>query len=124
MPTPLAFGPAIPILRMFDIPATRGFYLGFLGFTWDWEHRFAPDLPLYAQVSLGGVALHLPQHHGDGTPGSAVLMTMRGIEAFHAALAANPYAFARPGLEDAPWGARILSVMDPAGNRITFQEMR
>ena len=116
------FGPAIPILRMFDIPATRGFYLDFLGFSWDWEHRFAPDLPLYAQVSLGGVALHLSQHHGDATPGSAVLLQMKGIEAFHAGLTAKRYGFARPGLEDAPWGARTLSVTDPSGNRITFSE--
>ncbi|WP_338661396.1 glyoxalase superfamily protein [Pararoseomonas sp. SCSIO 73927] len=122
-PAPPAFGPAIPILRMFDVPATRAFYLGYLGFSWDWEHRFAPDLPLYAAISLGGVALHLSQHHGDATPGSALLLRVKGIEAFHAALAGD-YGFARPGLEEAPWGARILSVTDPAGNRLTFEEPR
>ncbi|MBP0443427.1 VOC family protein [Roseomonas sp. SSH11] len=109
---------------MFDIPATRGFYLDFLGFTWDWEHRFAPDLPLYAQVSLGGTALHLSQHHGDATPGSGLLFMIQGIEGFHAALIGRRYGFARPALEDAPWGARILRVQDPAGNRLTFNEPR
>ena len=65
---------AIPILRIFDEAKAREFYLGFLGFTVDWEHRFAPDLPLYMQVSRGGLVLHLSEHQGDATPGSTVLV--------------------------------------------------
>ena len=118
----IVLGPAVPILRMFDVPATRAFYEGFLGFSWDWEHRFGPGMPLYAGVSRGGVALHLSQHHGDATPGSAVYLHLRGIEALHAELSAKDYPFARPGIEDAPWGARVMSVTDPAGNRIAFAE--
>jgi Glyoxalase superfamily protein len=41
----------VPILRSFDEARSRGFYLGFLGFQVDWEHRFEPGLPLYMQVS-------------------------------------------------------------------------
>jgi Glyoxalase superfamily protein len=32
------------------------------------------------------------------------------------------YEFYRPHIEDAPWGARVLTVVDPCGNRLTFSE--
>lgn len=34
--------PAIPILRIFDQAKAREFYLGFLGFEPEFEHRFGP----------------------------------------------------------------------------------
>ena len=37
---------AIPILRMYDVAKTKDFYLDFLGFTLDWEHRFSGNSPL------------------------------------------------------------------------------
>jgi catechol 2,3-dioxygenase-like lactoylglutathione lyase family enzyme len=37
-----------PILRIFDGAKAREFYVGFLGFTVDWEHRFEPGLPIFA----------------------------------------------------------------------------
>jgi len=115
-------GAATPILRIFDAPKARAFYEGFLGFSWDWEHRFEPALPLYAQVSRGDAVLHLSEHHGDGTPGTALLIRTAGLDALHAELSARDYPHARPGIEDAPWNARTVTVTDPFGNRLTFSE--
>ena len=42
----MTLGKTIPILRIFDETKTREFYVGFLGFKIDWEHRFSPDVPL------------------------------------------------------------------------------
>lgn len=39
------FTRVVPILRIFDIVKADEFYLGFLGFSVDWDHRFAPDAP-------------------------------------------------------------------------------
>ena len=61
----------IPILRLFDEAAARAFYVDFLGFRVDWEHRFEADLPLYMQLTLGDCVLHLSGHHGDATPAPA-----------------------------------------------------
>ena len=36
-----------PILRIFDEARAREFYVDFLGFSVDWEHRFDSTLPLY-----------------------------------------------------------------------------
>jgi catechol 2,3-dioxygenase-like lactoylglutathione lyase family enzyme len=109
-----------PILRMFDEALARAFYVDFLGFRVDWEHRFEPGLPLYMQVSRDGCVLHLSGHHGDCTPGAAMRIETDALDAFHAELLAKNYAFARPGIEATPWETRDMSVKDPFGNRLTF----
>ena len=120
----MMFSAVVPVLRIFSVEKAREFYLGFLGMALNWEHRFADGMPLYAQVARGGLVLHLSEHHGDACPGSTVLVRMSGIESFHAELTAKDYAFARPGLETAPWGALTLEVADPFGNRLRFSEDR
>ena len=116
------FDATIPILRIFDVPKAREFYVGFLGMAWDWEHRFTPDAPLFAQVSRGGLLLFLSEHFGDGTPGAKVLFRMTGLDAWHAELTAKNYRHARPGIETQPWGWRDVAVTDPFGNRLVFSE--
>lgn len=109
-----------PILRIFDEAKAREFYVDFLGFRVDWEHRFAPDLPLYLQVSRAGCVLHLSEHHGDACPGAAMRIACDDIDALHAELSGKRYRHARPGIEQTPWRTRDLTVHDPFGNRLTF----
>lgn len=112
----------IPIFRMFDWDKAQEFYVGYLGWTVDWSHRFDQDAPLYVQVSgPGGVRLHLSEHHGDSTPGSSAIIEVADVEQVHAALSAKDYRYARPGIETVPWG-RTVQVCDPFGNRLTFHE--
>ena len=117
---PMKLGTTTPILRIFDEAKAREFYVSFLGFTIDWEHRLEPGLPLYMQVSRDGCVLHLSAHHGDATPGAALRIEADGLDALHAELTAKNYGWTRPGIEDMPWGTRDMSVKDPFGNRLTF----
>jgi len=113
---------AIPILRIFSVEKAKAFYVDFLGFRIDWEHRFGENFPLYAQISRDGVRLHLSEHHGDASPGATVFIWMRGIAAYHAELTAKNNPYCRPGIEDAPWDARVMQVADPFSNRLRFSE--
>ena len=117
----IRFTETCPVLRIFDEDKAKEFYVDFLGFTLDWEHRFGEDFPLYAQVSRAGLTLHLSGHHGDGTPGSGVFVRMQGGRDFQAELIAKNYRHMKPGLEEAPWGL-VTSVTDPFNNRIHFCE--
>lgn len=117
----IGFHETAPIFRTFAEDKAKEFYLGFLGFTLDWEHRFHPGAPLYCQVSRAGLILHLSEHHGDATPGSTTFVAMRGIRAFNAEVLARRYANNRPGVEEMPWGL-VMEVIDPFGNRIRFCE--
>jgi catechol 2,3-dioxygenase-like lactoylglutathione lyase family enzyme len=116
----MKLGTVTPILRIFDAAKAREFYIDFLGFRVDWEHRFEPALPLYLQVSRDACVLHLSEHHGDCCPGAAVRIALDDIDAYHAELTAKNYGYARPGIDDTPWGTREMSVKDPFGNRLTF----
>lgn len=109
----------IPILRTFPGGEARRFYLDFLGFTVDWEHRFGEDMPLYQQVSRGGCVLHLSEHHGDATPGSAVRIEIPDVRRLQRELADSPVYPLRIGIDREPWG-EDLTVPDPFGNRIIF----
>ena len=114
----------IPILRTFDEAKTREFYLDFLGFEVEFEHRFAPDLPLYMGVRLGDLTLHLSEHHGDATPGARVYISVDGgLAAWVAELSAKQYKHARPGCPaKTDWGTLEVTLADPFGNRLTFAE--
>lgn len=116
----MSFHPVVPILRSFDEGKAREFYVDWLGFKVDWQHRFAPDLPLYMQVSRSGCVLHISEHHGDATPGSAVRIKVDDLEDFHAEISAKQYKNYRPGLVDQEWGSREMTVVDGCGNRLVF----
>jgi hypothetical protein len=72
------------------------------------------------QVSRDRCVLHLSEHHGDCSPGSAMRIETSDLDAFHAELTSKRYKYARPGIENMPWGTRDMSVKDPFGNRLTF----
>jgi uncharacterized glyoxalase superfamily protein PhnB len=115
-------GKTTPILRMFDETKAREFYVGFLGFTIDWEHRFGDNFPLYVQISRDDCTLHLSEHHGDCAPGAAVRIETVALGDLLAELQAHDEKYVKPDIEHAPWGERFLSIRDPFGNRLTFFE--
>ena len=107
----------IPILRTFPGGEAERFYVSFLGFSVDWEHRFDDGMPLYQQVSRAGCVLHLSEHHGDATPGSAVRIQIPDVAALQAELANSTVYPLRIGVHHESWGDD-LAVPDPFGNRI------
>ena len=118
----MKLGGTTPILRIFDEAKAREFYVDFLGFAIDWEHRFEAGAPLYMQVSKDQCVLHLSEHYGDGVPGAALRIETNDVDAFQAELMAKRYKYARPGVDDMPWGTRDMSIKDPFGNRLTFTQ--
>ena len=118
----ISFQKTVPIFRIFDVAKAKEFYVGFLGFAVDWEHRFDEGSPAYMQVSRGDLLLHLSEHHGDCCPGSTVFVWMTGIEEFHREITSKGYGFMRPGIETTFYGSRSVEVIDPFGNRIRFNE--
>ena len=111
----------VPILRMYDVAATIRFYVDYLGCSLDWQAGDG-DRPVYLQVSRGGMTLHLSSHHDDGTPGTAVLVEVRNLDALHAELHQRGYPFLNPGIGPGPGNVREMQLIDPASNRIRFYE--
>lgn len=112
----------IPVLRIFDYAKMKEFYVDWLGFTIEWEHRFGDNSPLYMQVKKGDIVFHLTEHHGDCCPGSKVFIETTGVKEYHRQLIEKDYRYNKPGLEQAPWNAPSVEVIDPFGNKIIFTE--
>ncbi|WP_027051505.1 glyoxalase superfamily protein [Mesorhizobium erdmanii] len=118
----IVFERTAPIVRIFDIAKAHEFYLGYLGFGVDWEHRYGDNFPLYTQISRGNLVLHLSEHAGDATPGSNMVIYMKGIRDFHRELAAKDYRYMKPGLEQEDRRLTV-EVIDPFSNHIRFMEL-
>ncbi len=119
----LSIEQTIPLVRIFDEHKAREYYCDWLGFNVDWEHRFEEGTPLYMQISLGGLTLHLSEHYGDCTPGGKVFVRCRGLREWHKSLAAKKYKYYRPSIEDGVWEGIGMSLIDPFGNKLLFSEI-
>jgi hypothetical protein len=106
---------------MFDVAATKRFYIEYLGCSLDWEDG-GGDRPVYMQVSRDALRLHLSSHHDDGTPGSAVLIMTHGLAGLHQELSTKDYPFLNPGIGPGPGGGTEMGLIDPASNRLRFFE--
>lgn len=111
----------VPVLRTHDAELAKAFYVGWLGFTLDWEEDWSPDGPRYFQVSRAGCVLHLSSHHDDGAPCAVVLLEVRGLDGLHAEITARPYPFFNPAVEPKGPGHE-MQVIDPTSNRLRFYE--
>lgn len=118
----MRLGNSTPILRIFDEAKAREFYVGYLGFRIDWEHRFAPGMPLYLQVSRDSCVLHLSEHHGDACPGATLRIATEDIDDLQRELQQKRYGYAHATIEAMPWGSRDMSLRDPFGNRLIFTD--
>lgn len=119
---PAAISRGVPVLRVMSVEVALPFYVDYLGFMLDWEHRFEPGLPLYVQVSRSEAVLHLSEHHGDGSPHGVVWFPVADVFGLHKELLARPNARVRPGIDpDAP-GGPTLQVTDPYGNVMRFAQ--
>ena len=116
----MTFSDTTPVFRFFDEAKAKEFYVDFLGFNVEWEHRFEDGLPLYFEVSRDDVTIHLTEHHSDCCPGAAMRIVTDDLSGYHQELDKKEYGFARPEIEEKPWGTREMSVKDPFGNRLTF----
>ena len=116
----IEFGRVTPIFRIFDEAKAREFYLGFLDFKVDWEHRFNDNAPLFMQISRGTLTIHLSEHHGDGAPASMATVAVNSVDELHAEVTAKNYKYNRPGIRH-EFG-KSLTVIDPFHNEIRFWE--
>lgn len=115
-----AFGPAVPVFRVHDADLAKPFYLGYLGFDIEWEHRFEVHLPLYLRIRRGSMRLDLSEHNGDGVPQTVVWVPIGNVEGPHAELGEHPDQGGRPGIDYKAPGGPTLEVIDPFGNVLGF----
>jgi catechol 2,3-dioxygenase-like lactoylglutathione lyase family enzyme len=120
----------IPVMRVFSVDAAKEFYVDFLGFTLDFGGPAGgPGTPFYGQVTRQATTLHLTEQAYDPRPGTTVLIQMTGLQALweelnerrETVLVWGPAVWV-PDIEVVPWGAHTLTIPDPFGNHLRFNE--
>ncbi len=109
----------IPQLRVTNAELSLSFYVERLGFKVDWEHRFEPGFPLFAQLSRQGQTIFLTEHAGDCQVGGAVYFVVPDASQCLAEFEQKGVVPTNP-LASTPWGAREFLLTDPDGNRLRF----
>ncbi len=99
----------IPVLYVEDAARTAAWYAR-LGFHTQWEHRFAPGMPLFVSVARGSVRLYLSEHAGDARPGSLLYLYVRDVDAVAAEFGLR--------VDEDGLAGRECEVVDPDGNRL------
>jgi len=111
-----------PLVRIFDENKAKEFYLDFLGFKLDFEHRHFENAPLYMQVIQDNCTLLLSEHYGDGSPGITIAIELDNLDEYHQRLSEKNNKYVKPSIQKMPWGSRNMTIHDPFGNKITFTD--
>ena len=111
----------IPILRILDFEKAKEFYVEFLGFKIDWEHRFGQGEPVYMQISKNDLILHLSENKRFQT-GIIIFVEAKGVEEFHFELLSKNTSHLVPDLSKTNWQTKQMELEDPFGNLLRFNE--
>jgi len=117
---------SIPVLPMLDEAKGRAFYVDYLGYEVDWEHRFGEDAssPLYMEIRLGDSVIHLNGHAELGAPVCEVRIPVRDFKGYCECLAlrAEGTGFEPPEIVDPRYEGRLtdMNIVDPFGNHLVF----
>jgi predicted enzyme related to lactoylglutathione lyase len=112
-----------PQLRSTDWARSRRFYESGLGFGVDWEHRFEPGSPTFAQVTRNGLSLFLTEHEGDCAVRGAAYLVVDDLESYYNEVRGRGITVQEPP-QDTPWGTHEMCIVDPDGNRLRFAAAR
>jgi catechol 2,3-dioxygenase-like lactoylglutathione lyase family enzyme len=107
----------MPTLRMTDYARSKRFYVEGLGFQVDWEHRFEPGFPVFAQVSRDGLAFFLTEHTGDCPVGGLVHLYVPDVDSWFEEFRQRGLSIEEPPNECLQ-GLRSMTVVDPDGNKL------
>ncbi|MGY1847346.1 glyoxalase superfamily protein [Blastococcus sp. SYSU DS1021] len=123
-------GTTIPVLRIFSVDVALQFYVDFLGFRLDFGGPSGGEgTPFYGQVTQASTTLHLTEVAYTPGAGATVLVWIAGLDSLREELNARraevpvwgPAVWV-PEIEEAPWGARVLTLADPFGNHLHLNE--
>jgi hypothetical protein len=115
---------SIPILRMLDETKARSFYVDFLGFKVEWEHRFdgSPNSPLYMQIRLGDAVIHLNGHAEEDAPVAEVRIPVHRLDDYCEYLRSKTPGDEKPEIVDPRYEGKNtdMNLYDPSGNFLVF----
>lgn len=112
---------AIPTFGITDYKTAINFYCDSIGFKIDWEHRFSPTDPVYMQISMNGLVLHLSENKRFENK-AIIFVETTNIKQFHRELTENNPTIKIQDIVFTNWQTMQLEIQDPFGNLLRFNE--
>lgn len=112
---------AIPTFGIANYQSAINFYIHTLGFTIDWEHRFSPIDPIYMQISINGLVLHLSENKRFENK-VIIFVETKNIKEFHREITAKNPTIKIQDVILTNWQTLQLEIQDPFGNLLRFNE--
>lgn len=112
----------IPAIRILDYKTAIEFYVHFLGFTINWEHRIGPTNAVYMRVSRNGLVLYLSENKKFPVKGM-VFVDTKELEKFRCELLNRNTNQPIPKVLVTKLHTKHLEVEDPFGNILRFNEV-
>jgi uncharacterized glyoxalase superfamily protein PhnB len=111
----------VPVLQVRDARRSCQFYCDVLGFTKNWEHQFAPGLPLFVSVSRNSIQLFLTEH-AESAFGTLIYFYVQDVDTLAQIVQAQGGILDLAPV-DQPWGVRELHLRDLDGNKLRFGQL-
>lgn len=108
----------VPALRITDYELSKDFYVKKLGFSVEWEHRFAPNFPVFMSIIRDGMSIYLSQHREDCQIGGLVHFLIPDVDACYLEFKDRGIVATETPNDDL--GFRNMTVTDPDGNQLRF----
>ncbi len=110
----------VPALRITNYERSRKYYVEVLGFVVDWEHRFAPQMPVFMSLTRDGMQIYLTQHKGDCQVGGLVHFIISDVDQWYNEFRKHGAVVAEAPNSDL--GFKNMTIVDPDGNQLRFME--
>ncbi|MCD9021914.1 VOC family protein [Cohnella sp. NL03-T5] len=108
----------IPAFRITDYSNSKAFYVEGMGFQMDWEHRFEPHFPVFAQISKDEMVIYLTEHTGDCQVGGLIHFFVPNVDSWYSEFKSKINShIIEPPSEDLE-GLRMMTVLDLDGNQL------
>lgn len=89
-----------------------------MGFQIDWEHRFEPNFPVFAQITRDEMTIYLTEHTGDCQVGGLIHLFVPDVDDWYSEIKEKKeFQIMEPPSEDLE-GLRMMTVVDPDENQL------
>ncbi|GLC89681.1 glyoxalase superfamily protein [Lysinibacillus piscis] len=108
----------IPAFRITDYTKSKAFYVEGMGFQVDWEHRFEPHFPIFAQITKDEMTIYLTEHTGDCQTGGLIHLFVTDVDKWYEELRNKKDIRIMASPHEDIEGLRMMTIVDPDENQI------
>lgn len=89
-----------------------------MGFQIDWEHRFEPNFPVFAQITRDEMTIYLIEHTGDCQVGGLIHLFVPDVDDWYSGIKEKKEIQIMESPSEDLEGLRMMTVVNPDENQL------